>query len=209
MSPKPRGWGNGTGGLCNDTWRGVTCTGGCVVKVDLHYKKTILPGGYSGHVDFTSLPQSVQQLDLHSNFFSGTPVLTALPQSLRSLNLYNSGFGGEVDLGSLPQSLEYLTLSYNTFSGVPNLSALPQSLKALDFRVNHFHGTPDFTKLPKSLETFVPDANRFQGSGRLTPLAKWCTEGPGYSQAMCVPSTPTGPPNQAFFDCKAGTWYCY
>eukprot|EP00756_Hemistasia_phaeocysticola_P023636 Hpha_TRINITY_DN15904_c1_g1::TRINITY_DN15904_c1_g1_i16::g.74145::m.74145 len=67
ITPLPSGW--GTVPLCGGAWFGVTCTDGCVTRVELGgtYVKF-----FSGTPDLSTLPSGLQVLELTNNQLSGT-----------------------------------------------------------------------------------------------------------------------------------------
>eukprot|EP00756_Hemistasia_phaeocysticola_P023637 Hpha_TRINITY_DN15904_c1_g1::TRINITY_DN15904_c1_g1_i17::g.74147::m.74147 len=69
ITPLPSGW--GTVPLCGGAWSGVSCTDGCVTKLDLSNKQL------SGTADLSALPSGLQYLDLSINQLNGTPNLSA------------------------------------------------------------------------------------------------------------------------------------
>eukprot|EP00756_Hemistasia_phaeocysticola_P040925 Hpha_TRINITY_DN16890_c0_g1::TRINITY_DN16890_c0_g1_i8::g.153511::m.153511 len=131
VSPTPSGWGGP--GLCSG-WAGVACSKQGEVR-----NLTLCTAGYSGTVDLTALPASVQRLELYSNNLSGTVDLTKLPPGIQEVNLY-----------------------HNRFSGTPDLSALPSSLRLLDLRVNSFSGGGQFQA--SGPWCFTPQAQMCTGS---------------------------------------------
>jgi hypothetical protein len=113
-------------------WRGVSCAGQFITKIDLHSTQG------TGSPELTCLPSSLEYLSLYNGQFSGSLNLTQLPLTLTQLYLYGNKFSGSVDLTQLPPALAHLYLCDNQLSGEVDLAHLPATLTRLELQCNKF-----------------------------------------------------------------------
>ena len=116
-----------------------------------------------GTVDTAALPQSLIEMELDGNAFSGSLNLMSLPRQMASLKASDNNFSGSVDLTQLPETLRDLDLSKNSFMGSLCLEKLPESLERLYLYENAFEGSVKLAALPSGLEELDLDKNRLEG----------------------------------------------
>eukprot|EP00009_Paramoeba_aestuarina_P005775 CAMPEP_0201523340 /NCGR_PEP_ID=MMETSP0161_2-20130828/19503_1 /ASSEMBLY_ACC=CAM_ASM_000251 /TAXON_ID=180227 /ORGANISM="Neoparamoeba aestuarina, Strain SoJaBio B1-5/56/2" /LENGTH=113 /DNA_ID=CAMNT_0047922437 /DNA_START=110 /DNA_END=451 /DNA_ORIENTATION=+ len=71
----------------------------------------------SGSLDLSSLPRSLEYVNLSKNKFVGEIVLNRLPGELRALYLHKNELSGDLDLRYLQHSPNILWLNDNAFEG--------------------------------------------------------------------------------------------
>ncbi|WMV34930.1 hypothetical protein MTR67_028315, partial [Solanum verrucosum] len=139
------GWKSDGGNPCDDSWKGIKCSGSDVTEIDLSGL------GLTGSLGFQldklekvtyfdvsknnlkdnipyQLPPRTKHLDLSGNQFGGTvPYSISQMTELKSMNLNHNKLSGSLsDLFGKLTKLTEMDLSYNSISG-----SLPQGLKSL------------------------------------------------------------------------------
>ncbi|KAF3634734.1 Protein STRUBBELIG-RECEPTOR FAMILY 5 [Capsicum annuum] len=184
LNPRDKlaGWKSNGGNPCDDSWKGITCSGSDVTEINLSGL------GLTGSLGFQldkldkvtyfdvsknnlkdnipyQLPPHTQQLDLSGNQFTGTvPYSISQMADLKSLNLNRNKLSGSLsDIFGKLTKLTTMDLSYNSISG-----SLPQGLKSLSslsklhIQNNQFTGSIDVLA-DLSLDNLNVANNQFNG----------------------------------------------
>ncbi|CAI9754072.1 unnamed protein product [Fraxinus pennsylvanica] len=117
------GWKSSGGDPCDQSWKGITCSGSKVTEIDLSGL------GLSGSIGYKlSGLETVTYLDLSGNEFNGNvPYSIAQMTDLKELYLNNNQLNGQLsDMFGQLSKLTKMDLSSNSLSG-----DLPQSFKNL------------------------------------------------------------------------------
>ena len=128
--------------------------------------------GFTGTVDFSSLPVSIALLTICRTPFEGSLDAKALPHDLRRLHIRETKLSGGIDFSALPRTLEQCTLVQCAFTGAVNLTSLPVNLSVLNLHANNFTGSVDLCHLPGELVELRLSENALGGSVSLRNLPK-------------------------------------
>jgi len=110
-----QGWKASGGDPCNESWKGITCSGSSVTAIKL-------PGlGLSGTLAYNmNTMDSLVELDMsQNNLGAGQQIPYNLPnKKLERLNLAGNQFSGGIpySISTMPK-LQYLNLNHNQLSG--------------------------------------------------------------------------------------------
>jgi hypothetical protein len=129
----------------------------CELLLDHNYE------GLTGSIDLTSLPLSMNKLDLWINNFTGTINLSHLPENMEELNASYNKLSGSLDLENLPTLFKELDVHGNNFTGTVNTSNLPIGLELLWLSENQLSGGIDLRNLSVGIEALYLDKNNFSG----------------------------------------------
>jgi len=146
VEPKDPSWTSSTS-PCD--WLGVQCSAkNIVVTIDFSYRSL------QGSVNFTSLPENVEQLRL-TNAMSGDVLSRVLFK----------GFQGQVDFSDFPPSLWYVDISGNQFDGVVRFPpGCCKALQKLFLHYNHFSELELGPFIPSLLDTLTLFGNKLVGN---------------------------------------------
>ncbi|PIA63637.1 hypothetical protein AQUCO_00201169v1 [Aquilegia coerulea] len=140
------------------TWRGVTCVGNHVSKLNLEGL------GLSGSFEELTSLKKLSVLNLKRNQLSETIPDLSNFKELKVLSLAHNKFSGEFPVSILSlQKLLRLDLSYNNFSGpIPVKINCLTLLRRMKLERNHFSGSISHLNLP-NLKSLNISSNRFIG----------------------------------------------
>ncbi|KAB1218266.1 Protein STRUBBELIG-RECEPTOR FAMILY 7 [Morella rubra] len=154
-------WSSTGGDPCDQSWKGITCSGSRVTEIKLSGL------GLSGSMGFqlASLT-SLTDLDMSSNNLGGT-IPYSLPPNVLQLNLAQNNFQGEVPYSiSLMFSLHYLNLSHNQLQNqLTDMFGKLSSLSTMDLSFNNLPGDlPESFSSLSSITSLYLENNQFTGT---------------------------------------------
>ena len=123
-------------------------------------------------LNLTTLPDSIQRLNLSNNVFSGEIDLCHLLADLKELNLTRNQLSGSLHLENLPQSMQSLYVHVNRFSGTVCLRHLPLNLIEVSLASNNLSGPLDLTRLPINMKFLWLGKNNFEGETDFSGLPR-------------------------------------
>ncbi|KAG2538319.1 protein STRUBBELIG-RECEPTOR FAMILY 6-like isoform X3 [Panicum virgatum] len=159
-----QGWKASGGDPCNESWKGISCSGSSVTAIKL-------PGlGLSGTLAYNmNTMDSLVELDMsQNNLGAGQQIPYNLPnKKLERLNLAGNQFSGGIpySISTMPK-LQYLNLNHNQLSGdITDIFSNLPSLTTVDLSSNSLTGNlpQSFSSLP-SLKTLYLQNNQLTGS---------------------------------------------
>ncbi|CAN6444911.1 unnamed protein product [Victoria cruziana] len=181
-APQLTGWSASRGDPCNDSWKGIKCSGSSVTQIKLSGLGLTGSMGYQlsslssviyfdlsnnklqGNIPY-QLPPNAQHIDLSQNSFSGTiPYSISQMVDLKYLSLAHNHLSGQLgDMFSQLQKLQILDLSFNGLSGdLPRSFGSLSMLGTLHLQSNQLTGPVDvLTSLP--LDHLNLENNHFSG----------------------------------------------
>ena len=150
-------------------WQGIECdfdNGGT-------FKIRLASLGLTGQIDLTSLPDTLEVLNLRANELSGSIQLDELGDLLSQLDLSNNQFSGSIVFDSNADygNLQILELQDNEFSGTLDLKHAPPYMHYFSVSNNYLSGSLDFNQLTTSLVTLNMANNKFSGSVDLSTVS--------------------------------------
>uniref|UniRef100_A0A7C8ZSS3 Receptor protein serine/threonine kinase n=1 Tax=Opuntia streptacantha TaxID=393608 RepID=A0A7C8ZSS3_OPUST len=155
------GWTASGGNPCDQSWKGVSCSGLRVTQIKISGL------GLNGSIGWQlqSLT-SLTDFDVSNNNFGGQ-VPYNLPPNLQRLNLASCNFNGQIPYSiSQMKPLEHLDLSHNQFNGQLNLDFTQlSSLSTMDLSFNSLTGnlSSSFSSLT-NLNSLYLQNNQFTGT---------------------------------------------
>ncbi|KAJ8760151.1 hypothetical protein K2173_011007 [Erythroxylum novogranatense] len=177
------GWKSSGGDPCDDSWKGITCSGSSVTEVKLSglgitgslgYQLANLKSVTSFDVSKNNLkndipyqlPPNVVNLDLSNNQFTGSlPYSISQMTDLKYLDIGHNSLNGQLgDMFQKLSKLEKLDLSFNTLKGnLPQSFSSLSKLETLYLQNNQFTGSINvLARLP--LKDLNVENNQFRGS---------------------------------------------
>ncbi|XP_042513258.1 protein STRUBBELIG-RECEPTOR FAMILY 2 isoform X2 [Macadamia integrifolia] len=156
-----KGWKREGGDPCEESWKGISCSGSSVIFIHLHGLR--LGGNLGGHL---SNLLRLQELDVSENNIQGE-IPSSLPPNATYFNLACNNF-----VQSIPYSLtsmkrlHHLNLSHNSLSGpIGNVFTDLQTVRQMDLSYNNFTGDlpSSFGDLTSLTKLFLQN-NKFTGS---------------------------------------------
>lgn len=213
------GWQANGGDPCGQSWKGITCSGSGVTKiqlpnlsltgnlaynmnnlgslVELDMSQNNLGGG--GQIQYNLPNMKLEKLNLAGNQFGGNlPYSISTMPNLKYLNLNHNQLQGNIsDVFSNLYSLSELDLSFNSLTGdLPQSFTGLSSLKKVYLQNNQFTGNINvLANLP--LETLNVANNHFTGwiPSQLKKINSLQTDGNSWSTGPAPPPPPyTAPP---------------
>ncbi|XP_020578307.1 protein STRUBBELIG-RECEPTOR FAMILY 8 isoform X2 [Phalaenopsis equestris] len=155
------GWKSSGGDPCEESWKGISCSGSDVVSIEL---AGLGLNGTLGYLLSNLL--SLKKLDVSNNYISEN-IPFQLPPNISYLNLADNKFNGNLpySISSLV-SLVYLNVSHNLLSqSIGDLFALLQNLSDLDLSFNILSGDlPISLGLLSNLSNLYLQNNQLAGS---------------------------------------------
>ncbi|KAL9247234.1 hypothetical protein vseg_020687 [Gypsophila vaccaria] len=155
------GWTASGGDPCGQSWKGVSCSGSKVKKIQISNL------GLTGSIGYSLQNlQSLTDFDISHNNFGGT-VPYNLPLNVKRLNLASCNFNGPIPFSiSTMKSLEELDLSHNQFNGQLGIDfSQLSSLAAMDLSGNALTGNlPTSMNSLTSLTSLNLENNQFTGT---------------------------------------------
>ncbi|XP_008651696.1 leucine-rich transmembrane protein kinase 1 isoform X1 [Zea mays] len=189
------GWQANGGDPCGQSWKGITCSGSGVTKIDMSQNN--LGGG--GQIQYNLPNMKLEKLNLAGNQFGGNlPYSISTMPNLKYLNLNHNQLQGNIsDVFSNLYSLSELDLSFNSLTGdLPQSFTGLSSLKKVYLQNNQFTGNINvLANLP--LETLNVANNHFTGwiPSQLKKINSLQTDGNSWSTGPAPPPPPyTAPP---------------
>lgn len=159
--PQLTQWSTSSGDPCDQSWKGVTCSGSRVSEIKLSGL------GLSGNIGYQlSSLTSLTNLDLSNNNLGGT-IPYALPTNLQRLNLASNNFNGDVPYSiSQMVTLKYLNVSHNQLQNqLSDMFTQLSSLSTLDLSFNTISGNlPQSLSSLSSINSIYLQTNQFTGT---------------------------------------------
>ncbi|XP_019077132.1 protein STRUBBELIG-RECEPTOR FAMILY 2 isoform X2 [Vitis vinifera] len=159
--PQLEKWRSYAGDPCDESWKGISCSGSTVIFIQL-------PGlNLGGHLggQLHNL-HNLKQLDVSSNNIQGE-IPYGLPPNATHINLACNKFSQNIPNSlTFMKNLRHLNLSHNSLSGpIGNVFTGLQNLKEMDLSHNHFTGDlPSSFGTLKNLTRLFLQNNKFTGS---------------------------------------------
>ncbi|KAJ7963375.1 Strubbelig-receptor family protein [Quillaja saponaria] len=159
-APQLTQWSPSGGDPCDQSWKGIICSGTRVTEIKLAGL------GLTGNMGFqlASLT-ALTNLDMSNNNLGGT-IPYSLPQNVQRLDLANNNFTGDIPYSiSQITSLEYLNLGHNQLQNQLNdMYGKLSALSTLDVSFNSLQGNlPQSFSSLSSLTTLYLQSNRLTG----------------------------------------------
>ncbi|KAI0504568.1 hypothetical protein KFK09_015520 [Dendrobium nobile] len=159
--PQLTGWKSIGGDPCEESWRGISCSGSDVISIEL---AGLGLGGTLGYLLSNLL--SLKTLDVSNNNIREY-IPFQLPPNLTYLNLASNNFSGNLPYSiSSMLSLVYLNVSHNLLSqSIGDLFSFLQNLSDLDLSFNSLSGDlPNSLGLLSNLSSLCLQNNQLTGS---------------------------------------------
>ena len=114
-----------------------------------------------GTLQCSSLPRTLERLNLRSNRLSGGVSFADMPAGVTLIEIARNNFSGSLDVTSLPARLLILNASYNQFSGSISLDHLPSTLYFFYIGGNKLTGSFCLLNVPRNLDYLYAGLNSF------------------------------------------------
>ncbi|MCL7042252.1 hypothetical protein MKW94_021790 [Papaver nudicaule] len=161
--PQLVGWNlKSAGDPCEESWKGITCSGSSVVSIQLNGLE--LNGTLGANLFYLLL--NVKHLDISDNHIHGE-IPSSLPPNATHVNLSYNNFNHNTTFLLKPMKyLEHLNLSHNSLScPLGNIFAGFPNLKQMDLSYNRLTGDlPNSFESLTNLNELYLQRNRFTGS---------------------------------------------
>ena len=133
---------------------------------------------YTGTVEFTRLPKSIDTLELEHCSLEGTANLKKLPKKMKKLSIAHNKLSGlvrfrEYYYGDELRKMHTLNISDNAFSGGLFLEKLPRNLRHFNASSNNLSGCVDFSKMTKSYIKVLDISNNANLRGKTDGSKLW------------------------------------